>query len=146
MAISMSKPSTRSWGNSSESAPTVQYTASPTAGLHAEMAIVSHVIAKTTNPKSAVWDLGYILEIFCVGKPVCPDCAGWLNKHKVPHLSLIKGKDSVEIQYACGKPSAGGQWVHPRTQALFQSEGNLLEPKLNTWQKSGLSVNRPFGF
>ena len=57
------------------SAPTVTYTASPTAGLHAEMAIVSHVISKAVNPKSAVWDLGYILEIFCVGKPVCPDCA-----------------------------------------------------------------------
>ncbi len=124
-------------------APTVEYTKSPEAGLHGEMAVVGHVIAKSQDAKKAVWDLQYLLQICCIGKPVCPDCAGWLNKHMIPHCSLVRDNDAVKLQYACGKPSQGGQWKHPRTNAFYQSEGKASDPKLNTWQKNGVSINRP---
>jgi hypothetical protein len=123
----------------------VTNTAGVEAGLHAEMAIVEHLIVNAQNPKAAVWNLSYVLQIFCIGKPVCPDCAGWLNKHKIPHLSLVRNREAVEIHYECGRPSAGGQWKHPRTGALYQSE-NPQNPKLNTYQKNHQSHNRPFGF
>lgn len=122
----------------------IEYTASVEAGLHAEMAIVQHVLKESGNPKGDAWFLKYVLQIFCVGKPVCPDCAGWMNKHGIPHLSLNSNDDKIEIQYACGKPSQGGQWRHPRTGAFFQSE-NPKNPKLNTYQKGGKSHNRPLG-
>jgi hypothetical protein len=123
----------------------VTNTAGVESGLHAEMAIVEYLITKQTDRRAATWGLNDVLQIFCIGKPVCPDCAGWLNKHFIPHLSLIKNGEAVEVQYACGKPSQGGQWKHPRTGAMYQSE-NPNDPKLNTYQKGGNSYNRPFDF
>ena len=121
------------------------YTESVEAGLHAEMAIVQNLIASEQNPKGAVWMLGNVLQIICVGKPVCPDCAGWLNKHRIPHLSLIRNGENVEVHYQCGKPSQGGQWKHPRTGAFYQSDTPKGTPTLNTYQKGGSSYNRPLG-
>lgn len=114
-------------------------------GLHSEMAIVRHVLAKMGGvAKEAAFNLRYTLQIICLGKGVCPDCAGYLNKYGVPHFSLqreSKFSKTVIKSTECGKPSAGGLWTHPRTTATFQSNTNKKDgATIQGWQKNGESA------
>lgn len=109
------------------------------AGLHAEMAVARWCLQNTQYGK---WDLAYVLQVACIGKGVCPDCAGWLNKHRIPHLCIRKEGTNAVVDYAIGAPSAGGQWTHPGTGAVFLSNTPGGRPTLETYQKNGRSVNR----
>lgn len=109
------------------------------------MAIVRHILKKKGGvEKETAFGLRYTLQIICLGKGVCPDCAGYLNKYGIPHFSLqreSKFSQKVIKSTECGKPSAGGLWTHPRTTAIFHSSTNQKEGvKLEGWQKNGESA------
>ena len=120
-------------------------TESIASGLHSEMAIVSHVLKKMSgSQKENAFSLRYVLQIICIGKGVCPDCAGYMNKYGIPHFSLQRDKiqkKSVVKSFENGKPSAGGLWTHPRTGAIYQSRTNKKEGAvLEGWHKNGQSA------
>jgi hypothetical protein len=98
-------------------------------GLHAEMAIVARAIERfgaaarregmDLESKGIVWQLGHVLHVACLGKRVCPDCAGWMTRHRIPHFSVRKENGAVTFDYEVGRPSQAGLWVHPRTGTKF---------------------------
>jgi hypothetical protein len=94
---------------------TVQARVPSAPGLHAEMMIVRDLmLGGLLDPldvnKSAA---GIKLRIVCPEKRVCPDCAGYLRKHGIPHYPVESGK-------------ASPNWVNPRTGACFRVAGKKV--------------------
>ncbi len=110
-------------------------------GLHAEMAIIRYASENLGITKS---DLKYQLQICCIGKLVCLDCAGWMNKNGIGHLSVLPDKDlGGVVEFKPGGPSTmgGGLWENPITHGKY---GGGSDPY--TYQKSGTTINRPIGY
>ncbi len=90
-------------------------------GLHSEMSIVKCAVTNLGIQKN---NLRYRLQIACVGKKVCLDCAGWLNQHGIGHCSVLPS-DNPEIggviEFAAGSTSkmGGGLWANPLTGAIY---------------------------
>jgi len=123
---------------------TLEIFSESTGGFHSEMSIVEHVLNKDGDrSKDNVRTLKNRLQVLCLGKGVCPDCAGYLNKHEIPQFSLQAGKmGMVEMHLEPGLPSSQGQWMHPRTGAMFNTRTNKPEgPVLHGWQKGERSVS-----
>ncbi len=98
-------------------------------GLHAEMIIIRHLMLtgrlKAGDVNGSAIDIG--LQIACPAKLVCPDCAGYLRKHNIPHYPV-----------ECG--DASKNWVNPRTGACFRatkSAGVTFYHKLNQTTPTG---------
>jgi hypothetical protein len=100
----------------------IRYVGSKAAGLHAEMIIVRELmLAGKLRPDDINGSAAKInLRIACPEKKVCPDCAGYLHKHKIPHYPVD-----------CG--AASPNWVNPRTGACFRTtaEGVTFYYKFN---------------
>jgi hypothetical protein len=79
-------------------------------GLHAEMIIVRELMRQgTLRADDLDGSAAKIkLRIACPDKLVCPDCAGYLRKHGIPHYPVY-----------CG--AASPNWVNPRTGACFRA-------------------------
>jgi hypothetical protein len=82
----------------------------PAPGLHAEMMIVrALMLFGLVNPHAINKSAKAInLRVVCPEKYVCPDCAGYLRKHEIPHYPP-----------PCG--TASPNWVNPRTGACFRA-------------------------
>ena len=107
-------------------------------GLHAEMAIVQY-FAKTYGVSKG--DLRYYLQICCIGKKVCLDCAGWMNKNGIGHLSVLPDENLdgvVEFKPGGVSTMGGGMWQNPLSGARY---GGGNDP--NSYQKPGKTINRP---
>jgi hypothetical protein len=93
----------------------VEASVSPAPGLHAEMMIVRELLLRgllnLLDVNSSARLIG--LRIVCPEKMVCPDCAGYLRKHGIPHYPVD-----------CGKASPN--WVNPRTGACFRAAGKKV--------------------
>ena len=91
-----------------------------TTGLHAEMQIVQYC---TTDLGVAEYDLAMKgMQVACIGKAVCKDCAGWLNQHYIGHLSVqADAEGKVEYSLDAGPVSTmgGGQWMDPVTGGIY---------------------------
>jgi hypothetical protein len=91
-----------------------------TTGLHAEMQIVRYCLNELGVP---LYDLNLKgMQVACIGKPVCRDCAGWLNQHYIGHLSVAKNDDGeVEYSKVAGDVSTmgGGQWMDPASGGIY---------------------------
>ncbi|NYF22064.1 hypothetical protein HDC36_003540 [Xanthomonas sp. JAI131] len=109
-------------------------------GLHAEMAIVRFCVHDLGIAKA---ELGGALQVVCVGKKVCRDCAGWMNQHGIGHCAVVNGDNGGEVKFAAGKVSTmgGGIWKNPLTLGTY-SGGN----DLNHYSKDGKTINRPLGW
>lgn len=85
----------------------------PAPGLHAEMMIVrALMLIGLLNPHAINKSAKRInLRVVCPEKYVCPDCAGYLRKHEIPHYPP-----------PCG--AASPNWVNPRTGACFRATTN----------------------
>src|SRR5690606_11638569 len=109
-------------------------------GLHAEMAIVRFCVGTLGIAKA---DLGGALQVVCVGKKVCKDCAGWMNQHGIGHCAVVKGDDGGEVTFVAGKVStmSGGMWKNPITLGTYAGGNDL-----NHYSKNGMTLNRPSGW
>jgi hypothetical protein len=96
----------------------------PETGLHAEMAIIRALLTKF--PDETKQTLGRNVAIVCVGKPVCRDCAGWMNSHAIGHCSFIP-ETPPTIRFNCGPVSTmgGGIWQSPTTKSVYGGGNDL---------------------
>lgn len=76
------------------------------ANVHAEMAVVQHVIAQHAVAKLALGPL----SICCTGKGCCADCCGWMCRYGIGHGP------------ACNDTGSKQGWKHPLTGATFTGE------------------------
>jgi hypothetical protein len=67
------------------------------------------------------------LRIACGSKGCCPDCAGYLAKHKIYHT---KSRDTV-----------AAQWRNPRTESLYRGTGDSL-----LYSKPGMNSANGMGY
>lgn len=109
-------------------------------GLHAEMQIVRYCLQ---DLGMGLWDL-YLkgLQIACIGKAVCQDCAGFMNMYSIGHMSVTAGS-SGEVTYslASGGPSTmmGGQWMDPTTGGVFIGGNDVYSYQMG----GGRTIHRP---
>lgn len=109
-------------------------------GLHAEMAIIRHLLQKEGgNPKDNLAGYKDRLQIICLGKGVCPDCAGFMNKRQIPHFS-IQPAGGTEIAVHTEAGEASKYWIHPRTEAVFEASIKKGVSTLHAYNKDGTSV------
>ncbi|BCH21825.1 hypothetical protein MesoLjLc_14440 [Mesorhizobium sp. L-8-10] len=101
-------------------------------GLHAEMAILRH-FSQLGISKYNMEDRVFIM---CIGKPVCKDCAGYMNSQSIGHCSLVSDGSMGLIQFSCGSVSTmgGGQWEHPFTGSVYIGGNNI-----NSYQNKKMS-------
>jgi len=106
-------------------------------GLHAEMAIVRFCVEEFKISKA---ELGGALQVVCVGKMVCGDCAGWMNQHGIGHCAVVEGINGAEVAFAAGKLSTMGSgiWKNPITLSTYLGGNDL-----NHYLKDGKTINRP---
>jgi|GEM_PF-2178018 len=112
-----------------------------TSGLHAEMQIMQFCVQNLGIRK---YDLQYAgLQIMCVGKAVCVDCAGYMNKHNIPHLGVYKNKDQQKVvsdDHGGASTMGGGMWMNPLTGATYGGGKNV-----NYYSKPGRkTLHKPF--
>jgi hypothetical protein len=96
----------------------------PDTGLHAEMAIIRALLKQF--PDTTKQNLGRNVAIVCVGKPVCMDCAGWMNSHAIGHCSFPP-ETPPTIRFNCGPVSTmgGGIWKSPTTNSTYGGGNDL---------------------
>jgi hypothetical protein len=111
-----------------------------TTGLHAEMQIVQYCLQELGI---GLWDL-YLkgLQIACIGKPVCQDCAGFMNIHSIGHMSVTADEyGEVTYSLASGPPSVmmGGQWMDPTNGGVFIGGNDVYSYQMG----GGRTISRP---
>lgn len=96
-------------------------------GVHSEMQIVRSYCNSCNIQKPQMKNFG--LQIACIGKPVCKDCGGFLNKYGIPNISILPPGKIAEKEkgwqryWDYGNPSQN--WRHPITNACYQGGKNL---------------------
>jgi hypothetical protein len=92
-------------------------------GLHAEMMIIRYIVEQHNIGKGALAARGLKIG---VTKGCCLDCAGWLNRHGIPHNKPPEDEEA----------KASNQWVHPLTRAVYMGNKSL-----NYYRKGSKSLS-----
>ena len=96
-------------------------------GTHAEMQIVRSHCSEYNVDKSSL--KGSKMQIICIGKKICKDCGGFLNKYSIPNLSVLPpGKSSFsqeEWQKSTDYGDPSQMWSHPTTKAVYSGGKNI---------------------
>jgi hypothetical protein len=96
--------------------------------LHAEMAVVQHVVLNVGISKN---QLANDLFVACSGKPVCADCCGWMVAHHINHGLVCSEKGSAQ------------GWMHPLSGATYRGEADddFTFTKSRKYQSSATLLN-----
>ncbi len=111
-------------------------------GLHAEMYLVRAILNDLQGDAKQNIGLLRNLKIICLGKPVCPDCGGWMNSHGISHMSILFDYDlnTWKPEYQCGKRTQ--TWIHPRTGSKFGKGGFGYQADPTFYKKSFLTTGQ----